>query len=159
MSFIYFTNRESQSRMIYITYCSIAEVLLLKKGLTILLQIGVIIAFTWIGDYIVSLLHVPIPGSIIGMILLFFGLHLGLIKLNWVQAGATLIISEMMLFFIPAVVGFMEYSWIFGIKGLIILFIVVSGTALMMIATGVISDRILERKDGEARKWLPKSSI
>lgn len=60
MSFIYFTNRESPSRMIYITYCSISEVLLLKKGLTILLQIGVIIAFTWIGDYIVSLLHVPI---------------------------------------------------------------------------------------------------
>lgn len=156
MSFIYFANRESPSRMIYITYCSISEVLLLKKGLTILLQIGVIIAFTWIGDYIVSLLHVPIPGSIIGMILLLFGLHLRLIKLNWVQAGATLIISEMMLFFIPAVVGFMEYSWIFGIKGLSILFIVVSGTALMMIATGVISDRILERKDGEARKWLPR---
>ncbi len=156
MTFIYFMNRDSPSRMIYITYCSISEVLLLKKGLMILFQIGVITVFTWIGKYIVSLLHVPIPGSIIGMILLFFGLHSGLIKLNWVQAGATLIISEMMLFFIPAVVGFMQYSWIFGIKGLSILFIVVSGTALMMIATGVISERILERKGGEVRRWLPR---
>ncbi|WP_163103511.1 CidA/LrgA family protein [Peribacillus alkalitolerans] len=128
----------------------------MKKGLTILFQIGVIIAFTWIGKCIVSLLHIPIPGSIIGMIILFFGLHSGLIKLNWVRAGAVLLISEMMLFFIPAVVGFMQYSWIFGIKGLFIILIVVSGTSLMMIATGVISERILERKGGEARRWLPR---
>jgi len=142
--------------MIYIKYCSISEVLLLKKGLTILLQIGVIIAFTWIGKSIVSILHVPIPGSIVGMILLFFGLHSGVIKLNWVQAGATLLISEMLLFFIPAVVGFMQYSWLFGIKGLGILFIIVSGTALMMIATGVISKRMLERNGGESRRWFPR---
>jgi len=131
-------------------------VLLLKKGLTILLQIGVIIAFTWLGKCIVSFLHVPIPGSIVGMILLFFSLHSGLIKLNWVQSGATLLISEMLLFFIPAVVGFMQYSWLFGINGLGILFIIVSGTALMMIATAVISKRMLERKGGESRSWFPR---
>jgi holin-like protein len=131
-------------------------VLLLKKGLMILLQIGVIIVFTWIGKYIVSLLPVPIPGSIIGMILLFFGIHSGLIKLNWVQGGATLLISEIMLFFMPALVGFMQYSWLFGIKGLIILFIIVICSALMMIATGVISERILNRKGGEARRWVAR---
>ncbi len=128
----------------------------MKKVLTIVWQIGVVIAFSWIGEGIVSLTHVPIPGSIIGMILLFFGLQLGWIKLNWVEAGAALLISEMMIFFIPSVVGFMQYSWIFGIKGLFILFIVVSGTALMMITTGVISERLLERQGGEARRWYPK---
>ncbi|WP_106498381.1 CidA/LrgA family protein [Lentibacillus sp. Marseille-P4043] len=131
----------------------------MKKWLTILLNISLIIAFTWIGKGIVAITHIPIPGSIIGMVLLFFGLQSGWIKLSWVEAGAALLISEMLLFFIPAVVGFMQYSWMFGIKGLVILFIVVSGTALMMISTGVISEKILARKSGEVRRWFPRYFI
>ncbi|MGY0694123.1 CidA/LrgA family protein [Virgibacillus sp. FSP13] len=131
----------------------------MKKWLTILLNISLIIAFAWIGKGIVAITHLPIPGSIIGMVLLFFGLQSGWIKLSWVEAGAALLISEMLLFFIPSVVGFMQYSWMFGIKGLVILFIVVSGTALMMISTGVISEKILARKSGEVRRWFPRYFI
>lgn len=139
-----------------IIYDSVSEVLLLRRILTVLFQIGIIIAFTWAGKWIALLLPIPVPGSVIGMALLFTALHQGLIHLNWVQAGATLLISEMLLFFIPAVVGFMQYTWMFGVKGISVLFIVISGTALMMITTAIISEKILERESGEARKWLPR---
>ena len=127
--------------------------------LMILLQISLIFMFTWIGELVISFTHLPIPGSVIGMILLFLGLQSGAIKLDWVEAGATLLISEMMLFFIPAVVGFIQYSWLFSITGLLILFIIVSGTVIMMITTSVISDKILGRQGGEIRKWLPRYFI
>lgn len=128
----------------------------MKKSVTILLQISIIFAFSLIGKLIASLIHLPIPGSIIGLALLFTSLHSGLIKLTRIETGAALLISEMMLFFVPALVGFMQHTWLFGMKGLFILFIVISGTAIMMITTGVISEKMLAREDGETKKWLPR---
>ncbi len=56
---------------------------------------------TWTG-------HV-VPGSVIGMLLLFFSLLLGVVKPESVKPAARLLTSTMSLFFIPAGVGVMLY--------------------------------------------------
>lgn len=128
----------------------------MKKTWTILIQIGIIFIFNWLGQTIAAVSGLPIPGSIIGFLLLFGSLYTGLIQLNWIEAGTALLISEMMLFFIPSLVGFMEHSWMFGMKGLFILFIILSGTAVMMITTGIVSEKMLQKQAGEVKRWLPK---
>lgn len=122
----------------------------------ILLQMGIIFIFNWLGQMIVAVSGLPIPGSIIGFLLLFGSLYTGLIQLSWIEAGTALLISEMLLFFIPSLVGFIEHSWMFGLKGLFILFIILSGTTIMMITTGIISEKMLQKQDGEVKRWLPK---
>lgn len=122
----------------------------------ILLQMGIIFIFNWLGQMIVAVSGLPIPGSIIGFLLLFVSLYTGLIQLSWIEAGTALLISEMLLFFIPSLVGFIEHSWMFGLKGLFILFIILSGTTIMMITTGIISEKMLQKQDGEVKRWLPK---
>lgn len=131
----------------------------MKKWLHALLQIGVLLGFTWLGKGAAYALHLPIPGSLIGMGLLFFCLHMGWVRLQWVEAGATLLFSQMILFFVPSLVGIMQYPWLFGIKGLLVLIVVVSGSALVMVSTGVVAERLFKLRHGEAGRHDPVENV
>src|SRR5699024_5389776 len=144
MTIMYFTNRfiscKLQSYGLFQPRQST-----LKKISMIILQLRIIFICNWLGQTLAAVSGLPIPGSIICFLLLFGSLYTGLIQLNWIEAGTALLISEMMLFFIPSLVGFIEQSWMFGMKGIFILFIILSGTAIMMITTGVISEKMLQK--------------
>src|SRR5699024_905266 len=119
-------------------------------------QLGIIVISNSLGQTTAAVSGLPTPVRHMCFLLLFGSLYIGLIQLNWIEAGTALLISEMMLFFIPSLVGFIEHSWMFGMKGIFILFIILSGTAIMMITTGVISEKMLQKQDGEVKRWLPK---
>ncbi|MEJ8546388.1 CidA/LrgA family protein [Brevibacillus borstelensis] len=114
----------------------------MRKWLTALPQILILIAFTWLGKAAAAFFQLHIPGSLIGLGLLFLALQSGLIRLKWVEAGAALLLSEMILFFIPSIAGIVQYPWMLGVKGLLVLAVVVSGTGLVMISTGVLAQRL-----------------
>lgn len=121
----------------------------MKKWFVTLLQVVLLLLFTWLGKWLSAVLHLPIPGSLLGMGLLFLSLHRGWIRLQWVEAGATLLLAQMILFFVPSIVGIVQYPWLLGMKGLLVVAVVVSGTALVMISTGVIAERVF--KAGEVK--------
>ncbi|USG64897.1 CidA/LrgA family protein [Brevibacillus ruminantium] len=114
----------------------------MKKWLTAFPQLMILIAFTWLGKGTAALFQLHIPGSLIGLGLLFLALQSGLIKLKWVEAGAALLLSEMILFFIPSIAGIVQYPWLLGIKGLLVLTVVFGATTLVMISTGVLAQRL-----------------
>ncbi|EMT51681.1 MULTISPECIES: CidA/LrgA family protein [Brevibacillus] len=114
----------------------------MKKWLTALPQILILFVFAWLGKAAAAFFQLHIPGSLIGLGLLFAALQSGLVRLKWVEAGAALLLSEMILFFIPSIAGIVQYPWMLGVKGLLVLAVVVSGTALVMISTGVLAQRL-----------------
>ncbi|MED4583310.1 CidA/LrgA family protein [Brevibacillus choshinensis] len=122
----------------------------MKSWLSAMLQILLLFVFAWVGKWLSATLQLHIPGSLIGMALLFICLQLGWIRLHWVEAGAALVFSQMILFFVPAIAGIMQYPWLLGIKGLLVLIVVVSGAALVMISTGVVAERVF--KLGEVKR-------
>lgn len=122
----------------------------MKSWLSALPQILLLFVFAWAGKWLSATLPLHIPGSLIGMVLLFICLQLGWIRLHWVEAGAALVFSQMILFFVPAIAGIMQYPWLLGIKGLLVLIVVVSGAALVMISTGVVAERVF--KLGEVKR-------
>jgi holin-like protein len=68
-----------------------------------------------IGNLISLLLPIMIPGSIIGLLLLFFLLVFQLIPSQWVEGGCKLFMRYMTLLFIPAGMGIMDnYSLLFN---------------------------------------------
>ena len=68
------------------------------------------ITFLWaIGKLITENLHLPIPGSVLGMLLLTLLLQLNIIKREDVKATAQFLTKHLNLFFIPAGVGLMSY--------------------------------------------------
>lgn len=61
------------------------------------------------GIAISSLLPITIPGSIIGMLILFILLSLQILPSGWVKPGCHLMIRYMALLFVPIGVGVMQY--------------------------------------------------
>lgn len=62
----------------------------------------------WVGNFISKILPIAIPGSIIGLLILFFLLAFQLIPTRWVRNGCNLFMRYMTILFIPAAMGIMD---------------------------------------------------
>ena len=110
-------------------------------------QFLLILFISFIGEIFNKLIPLPIPASIYGMMILFFGLLIGLIKLENVKEVGSFLIEIMPIMFIPAGVGLMT-SWVTLKKILIPVLIITALTNVtVMLATGHISQMII-RKSG-----------
>ena len=65
----------------------------------------IILLFLFAGEGIQQLLHLSIPGNVIGMILIFLALQLKLLKLDWVKPASDSLTRYLALFFVPPGVG------------------------------------------------------
>lgn len=63
----------------------------------------------FVGNLISALLPFSVPGSIVGLLILFGLLAFQLIPLRWVKPGANVLLKNMTLLFIPIGVGVMNY--------------------------------------------------
>ena len=116
------------------------------RRLAILLsQIIVLFIFSYVGDWISSLLKLPIPGSIVGLLLLFFCLYFKIIPETFIKDGAGFILVMLPLFFIPATVGIIQYPNFLSGKGVILIGIVMASTFLTIIVSGY-SSQFVEKK-------------
>ncbi|MDK2632289.1 CidA/LrgA family protein [Pantoea stewartii subsp. indologenes] len=62
------------------------------------------------GNGVARLLPITLPGSIIGMLILFTLLASQIVPVHWVKPGCHLIIRYMALLFVPISVGVMNYT-------------------------------------------------
>ena len=62
-----------------------------------------------LGELIVWLTGVPVPSSIIGMLLLTVALQLKIVKLRYVEGVADFLVKNLGFFFVPAGIGVMEH--------------------------------------------------
>ncbi|MGA1861445.1 CidA/LrgA family protein [Deferribacter thermophilus] len=72
-------------------------------------SLTIIFLYLFIGDTISTILNIPIPGNVIGMILLTISLKTNLIKLESVKPGADVLVKNMAFLFVPPGVGIMIY--------------------------------------------------
>lgn len=116
------------------------------KILKIIVQIIILYGILLLGDGIAKLLHLPIPGSIIGLVLLFTALQFHIVKLEWVDLGAGLLTGELLLFFVPSAVGVVQYDQIVGAIGIKLVAVIVLSTIVVMACTGLVAD-FVQKKD------------
>jgi holin-like protein len=55
-------------------------------------------------------LGVPLPAGVLGLLLLFAALSLGLVQLAWVERAASFLLRHMVLLFVPLTVGLID-AW------------------------------------------------
>lgn len=116
------------------------------KVFKILFQSVFIYCYFFLGEAFVQYTNFPFPGSMIGFFFLFICLKFHIIKLSWVDVGAKFLTANLLLFFIPAAVGIVNYQYIFGIVGIKLIVIIFISTIVVMAATGYVADYILQRK-------------
>lgn len=111
------------------------------------IQIALLLVFSAALNALVNWLHWPVPGSIIGMVILFILLQTGVVRLSWIEAGANWLLAELLLFFIPSAVGIMDYGPMLEHNGMSILLIVLLGTFIVMAVTGLVATIIAKGKE------------
>ena len=114
----------------------------LKKLKTASYQIIIILA-VWSCAYVLQkLLNLPVASGVLGFFLLLFLLEMKWLKLAHVERGADLLLAELLLFFIPPVVGVIQYQDLLITSGWKILLVILISTALVMMVS-VYSVRLL----------------
>lgn len=111
----------------------------MMKFAIIFIQIIVLYGIYLIGEEIRTLFRLPLPGSIIGFLLLFAALMLKIYPLRWIESGAHFLLAFLSLYFIPATVGAMEYGEVFTGKGVWLVAIVLVSTLITMAVSGLLS--------------------
>ncbi|WP_017756165.1 CidA/LrgA family protein [Calidifontibacillus oryziterrae] len=115
--------------------------------LRVVYQITILYLFYYIGLWIQKAFHLPIPGSIMGMLLLFLLLLTKKFKAKWIHKGASFMLSHLPLLFVPVTVGVVEYLHLFKGRGLFSVLVVVISTFLVMVASAMISQWIAIKKE------------
>ncbi|MNC46666.1 Holin-like protein CidA [compost metagenome] len=105
-------------------------------------QVICFILYSMLINAVTAALHLPVPGSIVGIVLLFALLHFKVIKLEWVDLGSKWLLAEMLLFFIPPVVGIVEYKDLMLENGLRIALVIVFSILCVMVITGLIAEKL-----------------
>ncbi|EKS69306.1 MULTISPECIES: CidA/LrgA family protein [Caballeronia] len=107
------------------------------------------LAGIWVAaDFVARKLSLPVPGGVIGLVALLALLFCGGVAPRWVKAGADWLLSDMLLFFIPAAVAAVQYGGLFMEDGWRLALVVVGGTLMVMVAVAFAVDRAarLERR-------------
>jgi holin-like protein len=121
----------------------------MKDALKLAGGLLVIIVFYMVGRLINSYLLPLVPGSIIGMLLLFTVLMIFGEKLSqWLQEGAKLLIKYLPLFFVPVTVGIIQYDNLVSLFGLFFFSLMMASSFIVL----VLVSSLLERTAGKKEK-------
>lgn len=126
-----------------------APAIALTKMLVIALQWTALVMINWLGYSAASALHLPLPGNLIGMLLLLALLSTGAVPARWFKPGAPLLTRHLAFFFVPITVGLMRFGGLFARSGAAILVTLVVSAAVGIFASGFTS-QALGRQGGRA---------
>jgi holin-like protein len=111
-------------------------------------QAGIILGITFLGEIVHSIVPLPIPASIYGLILMLLCLYSGVVKVEKVKETGAFLIDIMPLMFIPAGVGLIT-AWKELSRILIpVVLITVVTTVIVMVVTGKTAQAIMEKDKG-----------
>jgi holin-like protein len=113
--------------------------------LNMLKPIAIVLGISFIGEVLHTVLPLPFPASVYGLIILFLLLQFKVVKLESIKTFADFLISIMPVFFVAPSIGLME-TWGIMVKVLVpIILIGIGTTALIMTVTGKVSQGIIRK--------------
>ncbi|QXM06593.1 CidA/LrgA family protein [Crassaminicella indica] len=108
------------------------------------IQLLIIICIWQLGEWLHGILNIPIPGSILGMFILFGLLSLKIIKLSWVEECGEFFLKHLAFFFIPSGVGLIASLELIKANCLPITIIIILSTIIVMGVTGLIVQKLIK---------------
>lgn len=110
-------------------------------------QFCLILIFWAMGEYLSSFISgfVAMPGSILGMILLFLALKLNIIKLSQIEEMSNLLLDNLAFFFIPAGVSLIKSLDIIKVNVPVLLITGTIVTVVVMSVTGIIVQKMTDK--------------
>ena len=113
----------------------------------LILQLALIMLITFIGTEVQKLLHIPLAGSIVGLMLFFLLLQFKIVPESWINVGADFLLKTMVFFFIPSVVGIMDVASNITMNYILFFIVIIIGTCLVALSSGYIAEKMLEKSN------------
>lgn len=110
----------------------------------------IVLGIYLIGEILSSTLSLPIPGNILGMVILFVLLCTKTIKVDQISNVTNFLLDHLAFFFIPAGVGLMSSIGIIKATWLQLLIVCIITTAVIIAVTGITVQFVAERKKNNA---------
>lgn len=115
-------------------------------------QLSIILLISFVGEVLHSLLPLPVPASIYGLVLMFLCLMTGVVRLEQVHTTARYLIEIMPLLFIPAGVGLLDAWGVLKPVFVPIVVITLLSTIIVMGVSGRVTQAILRLGAGKKVK-------
>ena len=112
-------------------------------------QIIYILLFTLAGEFLQSVVPLPVPSAVYGIVLLFIALSTGLIKEEQISDVANLFISLIPLLFVAPVAKVLQYWDVVAPKLVAICFITIFSTLLIFAVSGLVTKWCQKKKGGK----------
>jgi holin-like protein len=103
-------------------------------------QIGLLVAFWLLGETLAQVSRLPVPGGIVGLLIVLGLLASGHLSIISMRRGAERLLADMLLFFVPAALAVVTHRELLGLLGLKILAVICVGTLIVMAVTAVTVD-------------------
>lgn len=115
---------------------------LLKHSLLVVIQVAALSLIWFFSDWLVNQFHLPLPANLTGMLILLLLVMLKVVNVEWFRRGASWLLAEMLLFFVPAVVAVVNYQDLMRQEGIKIGVVLVASTILVIASTAWIVDKM-----------------
>jgi holin-like protein len=106
-----------------------------------------VFAIGTLGYALVAAFRLPLPGNVLAIVLLYALLATKLVRVEWLERGATLVTSNLVLFIVPLAAGLMTLGDILVRNGVPLIVVLLVSLACGIVVTG----RIAERPEGSVR--------
>ncbi|WP_042461404.1 CidA/LrgA family protein [Neobacillus dielmonensis] len=118
----------------------------MKSAFLFVAQLFFIWAIYAFSKYMVETLDIPIPSSVLGMVILYLLLTCKVIQVKFIEKGAAFLNKHLGFFFVPIAVGLMNYGGLIKAHGLQLLLMIAGSTMIGLAITAGIT-QYLTRKD------------
>ncbi|MDQ8208399.1 CidA/LrgA family protein [Coraliomargarita sp. SDUM461003] len=102
------------------------------------LQILALMLLCWLAQLLTSHLQWPIPGSLVGLFVLWLLLNRKVLPAAWVEDGANDLLNHLMLFFVPAMLALVDRPELLSMLGVKLLIAVLISTLAVMCGTACV---------------------
>lgn len=121
-------------------------------------QVSVISIVLLISKMIESFMPIPMPASVIGLVLLFICLCTGIIKLGQVEKVGTALTDNIGLLFVPAGISVIKSLGLLAAHPILILGLIFISTLLLLLCTGFFSQMIVKMTDSKVKTKVKKDT-
>jgi holin-like protein len=118
----------------------------MKEAILFLGQIALLTILYQLSVFIVTLLHIPIPASVFGMIVLFVLLSKGFIHMHYIEKGAAFLNKHLAFFYIPIAIGLMTYSELIQTDGIALIVMIAGSSIIGLFVTSALTDYLWRKR-------------
>lgn len=127
----------------------------MKKTYSVIYQSVLIGTIVLISKFIESLLPMPMPASVIGLVLMFLALNFNVIKLEQVETVGDALVNNIGFFFVPAGISVIKSLGLLQAHFVLDMILIFASTLILLVATGWMTQLILQLNTGSVFKKSP----